>query len=307
MSGDYPAVYSIDFAEIMDGRSEGNTMNEHRKRTILEARGRGEVIMANAHLNNPVTGGDSWDNSNSTVAKEILSSGSQANIVFKSWLDKLAVFVKDLKDDKGNAIPIIFRPFHEHTQSWSWWGTSNTTQEEFINLWKFTVDYLKNEKGVHNLIYAISPQLDGVGTKSNLLYRWPGDNYVDFIGLDSYHGTNSTALTINTRNLAELSKEKQKPVGITETGIEGIRQGNGQEYPMYWTEEILNPIIGKDISMVIMWRNKYDPSHSGHHFYGPYIGHSSADNFVEFYESSFTLFSGDLPDMYRMPDGVTVN
>ena len=63
----------------------------------------------------------------------------------------------------------------------------------------------------------------------------------------------------------------------------------------------------KDISMVIMWRNKYDPSHSGHHFYGPYIGHSSADNFVEFYESSFTLFSGDLPDMYRMPDGVTVN
>ena len=261
VSGDYPAVYSIDFAEIMDGRSEGNTMNEHRKRTILEARGRGEVIMANAHLNNPVTGGDSWDNSNSTVAKEILSSGSQANIVFKSWLDKLAVFVKDLKDDKGNAIPIIFRPFHEHTQSWSWWGTSNTTQEEFINLWKFTVDYLKNEKGVHNLIYAISPQLDGVGTKSNLLYRWPGDNYVDFIGLDSYHGTNSTALTINTRNLAELSKEKQKPVGITETGIEGIRQGNGQEYPMYWTEEILNPIIGKDISMVIMWRNKYDPSH----------------------------------------------
>ena len=307
VSGDYPAVYSIDFAEIMDGRSEGNTMNEHRKRTILEARGRGEVIMANAHLNNPVTGGDSWDNSNSTVAKEILSSGSQANIVFKSWLDKLAVFVKDLKDDKGNAIPIIFRPFHEHTQSWSWWGTSNTTQEEFINLWKFTVDYLKNEKGVHNLIYAISPQLDGVGTKSNLLYRWPGDNYVDFIGLDSYHGTNSTALTINTRNLAELSKEKQKPVGITETGIEGIRQGNGQEYPMYWTEEILNPIIGKDISMVIMWRNKYDPSHSGHHFYGPYIGHSSADNFVEFYESSFTLFSGDLSDMYRMPDGVTVN
>lgn len=305
VSGDYPAVYSIDFAEVMDDRSVGNTMNEHRKRTILEARERGEVIMANAHLNNPVTGGDSWDNSDPTVAKQILTSGSTANIKFRSWLDKLAVFVNDLKDKEGNVIPLIFRPFHEHTQSWSWWGSSNTTQEEFIDLWRFTVDYLKNEKGVHNLIYAISPQLDGVGNKSSFLYRWPGDNYVDFIGMDSYHGTNNTALAINVRNLEELSQEKKKPVGITETGIEGIRK-DGQEYAKYWTEEILNPIVGKDISMVVMWRNKFDPSHSGFHFYGPYIGHSSAENFLEFYESSFTFFSKDLPNMYKMAEGVTV-
>jgi len=305
--GDYPAVYSIDFAEIMDERSEGNSMNEHRKRTILEARRRGEVIIANAHLNNPVTGGDSWDNSDPTVVRQILENGSEANIKFKSWLDKLVSFVTSLKDDNGNLIPIIFRPYHEHTQSWSWWGSSNTTQQEFIAFWKFSIDYLKNEKGVHNLIYAISPQMDVAGTKASLLYRWPGDDYVDFIGMDSYHGTNSTALAINVKNLAELSQEKKKPVGITETGIEGVRQGNGQEYAEYWTEEILNPIVGKNISMVVMWRNKYDPTHSGHHFYGPYIGHTSASDFVEFYESSFTLFSMDLPKMYEMAEGVTVN
>lgn len=307
VAGDYPAVYSIDFAEIMDERSEGNTMNEHRKRTILEAHKRGEVILANAHLNNPVTGGDSWDNSDPTVVKQILENGSEANIKFKSWLDKLAAFVTDLKDENGNTIPLIFRPFHEHNHSWSWWGSSNTTQAEFISFWKFNVDYLKNEKGVHNIIYAISPQLDAAGTKSSILERWPGDNYVDFIGMDSYHGTNSTALAINVRNLADLSQEKKKPVGITETGIEGIRQSNGQEYANYWTEEILNPIVGKEISMVVMWRNKYDPSHSGHHFYGPYSGHSSAANFVEFYQSSFTIFSEDLPEMYEMAEGVIVN
>jgi mannan endo-1,4-beta-mannosidase len=139
------------------------------------------------------------------------------------------------------------------------------------------------------------------------LYRWPGDDYVDFIGMDSYNGTNSTALAINVKNLAELSREKKKPVGITETGIEGVRKGNAQEYPEYWTKEILNPIVGKDISMVVMWRNKYDPAHSGYHFYGPYIGHSSSSNFVEFYESTFTLFSRDLPKIYEMAEGVTVN
>lgn len=304
--GDYPAVYSVDFAEIMDDRYATSDLNDDRKRTILEARARGEVVTACLHINNPLTGGDSWDNSNNTVVKEILTEGSDTNVKYKVWLDRLAAFVLELKDANGKLIPIIFRPYHEHTQEWSWWGSKCTTQEEFISFWRFTVDYLVNIKGVHNLIFAISPQLDGMAPKDRLLYRWPGDDYVDFIGMDSYHGTNTDALASNVKNLAELSKDKKKPCGVTETGIEGVRDNNGNEYRKYWTEEILTPIIGKDISLVVMWRNKYDPTHGGYHYYGPWEGHSSSDDFVDFYKSSFTLFSQDLPDMYEMAEGVTV-
>ncbi|MEQ8471375.1 MAG: glycosyl hydrolase [Marinoscillum sp.] len=303
--GDYPAVFSVDFAEIMDDRHESSDLNDDRRRTILEARARGEVITACAHLNNPLTGGDSWDNSNVTVVKEILTSGSETNVKYKVWLDRLADFVLDLKDGNGKLIPIIFRPYHEHTQTWSWWGSQCTTQDEFIDFWKFTVDYLIDTKNVHNLIFAISPQIDGPSSPDRLLYRWPGDDYVDFIGMDSYHGTNSSALSANVKNLAALSKEKLKPCGVTETGIEGIRS-NGEEYAKYWTQEILTPIIGKDISLIVMWRNKYDPQYGGIHYYGPWIGHASADDFVDFYESSFTIFSQDLPDMYSMAEGVNV-
>lgn len=303
--GDHPAVFSLDFAEIMDDRHDSGPLNADRKRTILEARRRGEVITACAHLNNPLTGGDSWDNSDDTVVKSILEEGNEVQVTFKTWLDRLATFLDDLRDDNGNLIPIIFRPYHEHTQTWSWWGRSCTTQAEFIALWRFTVDYLVKEKGVHNLIFAISPQLDAAGSTDNLLFRWPGDEYVDFIGMDSYHGTNTTALSTNVRNLAALSREKKKPCGITETGIEGILKG-GLEYSDYWTKEILTPILGKDISMVVMWRNKYDPAHDGHHFFGPWTGHSSASDFVRFYQSPFTLFSQDLPDMYTMANNVEV-
>lgn len=303
--GDYPAVFSLDFAEIMDDRHAIATLNADRKRTIIEARRRGEVITACAHLNNPLTGGDSWDNSDDTVVKQILEDGNDVRVTFLSWLDRLAEFVQDLTDDNGNLIPIIFRPYHEHTQTWSWWGRSCTTQQEFIQLWRLTVDYLVKEKGVHNLIFAISPQLDAAGSIDNLLFRWPGDDYVDFIGMDSYHGTNTNALAANAKNLETLSKQKLKPCGITETGIEGIRR-NGAEYPEYWTKEILTPLIGKDVSMVVMWRNKYDPSHEGFHYYGPWSGHSSSADFVKFYQSSFTLFSSDLPDMYALADGVVV-
>ncbi|RED95302.1 glycoside hydrolase family 26 protein [Marinoscillum furvescens] len=304
--GDYPAVYSVDFAEIMDDRHATADLNDDRKRTILEARTRGEVITACIHINNPLTGGDSWDNSNDTVVKEILTEGSATHEKYQLWLDRLAAFVSDLKDEQGQLIPILFRPYHEHTQEWSWWGSKCTTQDEFIRFWQYTVDYLVDIKGVHNLIFAISPQLDGMAPKERLLYRWPGDDYVDFIGMDSYHGTYTEALASNVKNLAALSKEKLKPCGVTETGVEGIRDNSGKEYANYWTQEILNPIIGKDISLVVMWRNKYDPNFQGHHYYGPWIKHASASDFVDFYESSFTIFSQDLPNMYAMPDAVEV-
>ncbi len=110
--GDYPAVFSVDFAEIMDDRYASAPLNADRKRTILEARKRGEVIIACAHINNPLTGGDSWDNSSNIVGKSILEDGSAVNTTFKSWLDRLAAFALELKDDQGNLIPVIFRPFH---------------------------------------------------------------------------------------------------------------------------------------------------------------------------------------------------
>jgi len=304
--GDYPAVFSVDVAEIMDDRSDVSELNDDRIRTIKEARSRGEVIIANMHLNNPLTGGDSWDNSSNFVAKEILTDGSPTQIKYQGWLDKLADFANNLKDKEGDLIPIIFRPFHEHTQTWSWWGRSATTQNEFIQLWKFTIDYLKDSRNVHNFIYAISPQLDQAGSKDSFLFRWPGDNYVDFIGMDSYHGTNTTAFSTNLRNLSLLSQEKMMPCGVTETGVEGIRQADGTSIKDYWTSEIGVPLTGKEISMVVLWRNKYDPNNTGYHYFAPFDGEPTAPNFRDFYDMSHILFSGDLPNMYSMPNDVTV-
>jgi len=307
--GDYPAVFSVDFASIMDGRSEDEENikeNTIRRRVILEAYARGEVITACAHLNNPLTDGDSWDNSSTEVAKEILTEGSETNVRFKKWLDRLADFALSLKGQGGEQIPVIFRPFHEHTQSWSWWGSSCTTEQEFIELWQFTVDYLKDKKGVHQFIYAISPQMDSPGTRDGLMFRWPGDNYVDFLGMDCYHGLNPTTFATNINALSRLSKELKKPCGVTETGVEGI-QRDGTPEKNYWTQQILNPAAGQFISMVVMWRNQYDPAESGKHFYSVFSGDVSAPDFVKMYENPSTFFSNDLPDMYKMAEGISVN
>lgn len=203
--GDYPAVFSFDFATAMDERSQETYYqreNEIRKRVAIEAYNRGEVLTACCHLNNPLTGGDAWDNSSNEVVKEILKEGSETNVRFKIWLDRLAAFANELRGSNGELIPVLFRPFHEHTQSWSWWGSECTTQDEFIALWKFTVEYLRDAKGVHQFLYAISPQMNTANSRDNFLYRWPGNDYVDFLGMDCYHGLNPTIFTTNLNVLS---------------------------------------------------------------------------------------------------------
>ncbi len=302
--GDYPAVCSIDFAPIMDNRYT-ESENAIRRRVILEARERGEVIIACAHLNNPLTGGDSWDNSNSGVVKGILTEGSEVRKTFLSWLDRLAEFALNLKDGDGNPIPVIFRPFHEQTQSWSWWGSSCTTESEFKELWQMTIRYLRDTKGVHNFLYCISPQMDGDygdGTTDRLLFRWPGDEWVDVLGMDCYHGGNTVAFTKNLDAMTKLSLEKKKPCAVSETGKESFTDVD------YWTRCILSPMEGKRVSMVVMWRNKYvGDNEADKHFFSVYPGHPSEEDFRTMYKEARSIFSGDLPAMYTLPDNIEIN
>ena len=302
VAGDYPAVLSIDFAPIMDDRFQSEApANDIRERVCKEAYNRGMVITACLHLNNPLTGGDSWDNSSDQVVTEILKQDSPTQLKFNIWLDRLADFALNLKGADGANIPVILRPFHEHTQSWSWWGSTCTTTGQFIALWQYTIDYLKDEKGVHNFIYAISPQMDSAKKVEDFYYRWPGDDYVDFLGMDSYQGINNNVFVNNLRALSSAAMNKKIPSGVTETGVEGFSKAD------YWTTNILAPMTGRKVSMVITWRNKYDPAEEGSHYFSVFKGHVSERDFITFYENPLTYFAEDLPDMYKMAENIEVH
>ena len=298
--GDYPAVYSLDLSSFMDERSETEAEdNALRRKLMKEAYDRGMVITACLHLNNPLTGGDAWDNSSNQVAAEILKTGSATQVKFNGWLDKLVAVAKNLKGSDGKAIPIIIRPFHEHTQTWSWWGSSCTTTQEFIDLWRYFVDYLK-KAGVHTFIYAISPQMDSKKVESDFLFRWPGDEYVDFIGMDCYQGIKNDIFLGNLKLLSKLSTEKKKPAGVTETGVEGFKVAD------YWITNIAAPMAGRKMSLLVTWRNKYDPLGQGSHYFSVFPGHVSEESFRSMYDRSDTYFCGDLPPMYVPVQNITV-
>ena len=291
--GSHPAVYSLDMAGI----------NDTKIRHIQEAYKRGGVCMLVWHQNNPLTEGPgkkypvgtAWDNTK--VVDQILKEGSPMNLKYKARLDGVAEAFRKMVDEKGRPIPVIFRPLHEHTQTWNWWGSSATTEEEFIAFWRFIVSYLRDTQGIHNVIYAISPQMDAVyeDTEGRLLFRWPGDEWVDFIGMDCYHGRNTRAFESNVKALVEVRELKHKPVGITETGLENNHKAD------YWTQDVLRVLRGEPCAMVVAWRND-NPRHA----YGPYPSDVSAEDFKRFAADEWTLLERDLPDMYSMPKNVTV-
>lgn len=291
--GVHPAVYSLDMAGIND------TKIEHIRRVYR----RGGVCMLVWHQNNPLTEGEgkpypegtAWDNTK--VVDRILAEGSEMNLKYKKRLDDVAEALNKMRDDDGTPIPVIFRPLHEHTQVWNWWGRSAATDEEFVAFWQFIVSYLRDTKGIHHVIYAISPQMDEVydDAAGRILFRWPGDEWVDFVGIDCYHGHNRNAFEANVAALDEVSFRLNKPVGVTETGLENNHNAD------YWTADVLPALRGRHCSMVVAWRNE-KPSHA----FGPYPSDSSADDFRTFFDDEWTIFEDTLPDMYTMPENVDV-
>ena len=100
---------------------------------------KGGVVSFSWHLDNPLTGKDAWDVSDTTVVASILPGGVH-HAKFISWLDAVAAFMNTLETEEGTKIPVIFRPWHEHTGSWFWWGQNLCTADQYKALWRMTHD-----------------------------------------------------------------------------------------------------------------------------------------------------------------------
>jgi mannan endo-1,4-beta-mannosidase len=154
VAGDYPAVYGWELGGLeaaQDKNIDGVPFTKMRQ-YIKEGYERGGVITISWHARSPYGAEKgAWDTTHGTVAS-ILPGGNNHQL-YKTWLDELAKFFQSLKGSKGEAIPVLFRPYHELTGNWFWWCRNACNPEEFKILWRFTQNYLREEKKVHNLLY----------------------------------------------------------------------------------------------------------------------------------------------------------
>lgn len=303
VTGSFPALVGWDLGGLELGKDKNlDGVNMIKMRVGIQGvYQRGGINTISWHMRNPVSGGDHADKT--PAVKEILPGGSKHEL-FKARLDALAIFNENIK--LGDTyIPIIFRPWHEHNGEWFWWGKGNATEQEYIALWRFTVNYLRNEKHIHNFIFATSPDRSRISLNNfaqDYLYAYPGDDYVDIMGLDNYwdlgHPANKSNrdeqlanFSQNLGSVVDIANAHHKLAALTECGSESIPD------PHFWTQVLLKGMTANDKSRqmvyVMVWRNATNGGPSGHHFYAPYPGHPSADDFVKFKQSDFVLFEDE--------------
>lgn len=298
--GSYPAVIGVDFSGFSGNhlsRAQIEANKEHLRKNVVDTYNRGGVTTISWHFHNPVSeGAFYWNDSISLPAVKYIIPGGEAHQKYKEILDDIANWAHSIKGKNGELVPVIFRPYHEFDGGWFWWGAPHCTVDEFKTLWKFTVSYLRDEKNVHNFIYAFSPDVK-FNTEAQFLERYPGDEWADMVGVDNYgnFGRDNYDLETGFKKLkivSDYAKKTGKLAAFTETGLESIPN------PTWWTDTLLK-VLKRDslqLAYVLVWRNDIN---SPTHYYAPFSGQISAPNFIEFYNNPFTLFEKDLKDIYK--------
>jgi len=165
--------------------------------------------------NNPWNGGGDSNLGGSTNLLDCITNGHPANTALIKDLDSIAVGFSQLQD---SGVTVLFRPFHEMNGNWFWYGSKSTTlpiASDFTALWQYTFNYLTVTKNLHNILWYYCPSArpaseTNLAFKTELFY-YPGNNYVDVIGLDVYNDTLSIP---NYTSIIATGK----PVGIAEFG-----------------------------------------------------------------------------------------
>ena len=294
--GDYPAVMGFELGGIEIGASKNldSVPFDVMRTEIQEHHRRGGIVTLSWHPRNPITSdetlgapwpaGTSWDVTSGAVTS-LLPGGAEHRRMLE-WLSRVREFLTSLTDDKGDPIPLIFRPWHENNGGWFWWGATHCTPEEYHALWTLTQDYV-NATLASSIVWAYSPNLDGSLTEEKFLVRYPGDDRIDLIGLDAYQwGTDEDYISQANADLdvyCAYGRQHHKLVALTECGRQSMPD------PTWWGRVLLPVLKSHPLSYALVWRNSDAKEH-----YGPVPGTESAREFMTVYEDSAILFLNDI-------------
>ncbi|MBP5322336.1 MAG: beta-mannosidase [Bacteroidaceae bacterium] len=285
--GDYPGVIGFDLGHLELGHSRNldGVPFDWMRREIIWQYERGGMVTLSWHLDNPLTGGNAWDFSNKETVSSILPGGSLHD-EFLVRLGRVADFLGSVVTESGVKVPMLFRPWHEHTGSWFWWGQDNCTTEQYKALWRMTFDFMQ-KRGLTNLLWAYSPGSEPKN-QEEFFERYPGDDIMDVLGFDTYQSNSREGyLRVMKKSLdvlIEAAQTHNKVAAVTETGYESTPDST------WWTGTLIPALDNAPIAYVLVWRNAWDRET---HHYGIYPGHESEADFMTFYNDSRTVFAND--------------
>lgn len=216
LTGDYPALLGLDMMDYTPSRTAFGASSSAVEKAIEFANKGGIVTFCwhwNApteYLNSTANSSDGWwggfytQSSKFDIAKVMNGQDAKG----KKLLDRdIKEIAKQLKRLEKAGVPVIWRPLHEASGGWFWWGAKGS--DAYKKLWKYLYNELTNTYGCNNLIWVYNGQSAD---------WYPGDEYVDIVGEDIYPGNHVYDPQVSRFKQAIIYGSKTKITALTENG-----------------------------------------------------------------------------------------
>lgn len=213
-TGKWPALTAFDFIDHTNPNQ--NWVNYSAPFTLgQEWWNNNGVVALMWHWRDPLTKSGGFYTYSSTypdgttfdVSKVSDTSSAEYKVVIAD-IDVIAGYLKQFKDA---GIPVIWRPLHEAEGGWFWWGAKGAEPCKY--LWKLLFDRLVNYHGLNNLIWVWT-----TSASDNAATWYPGDSYVDILGMDIYPGVNQHGSQYISFNKVREMTAGKKMITLSECG-----------------------------------------------------------------------------------------
>lgn len=273
VTGKKPAVIGLDMIEYSPSRVENGSSSkavEFAEQFWKD----GGIVTFCWHWNAPskyIRGewykGFSSDSVTIDIEKIMNGEDQEGYDLLMEDIDAIAQQLLKLQDA---GVPILWRPLHEASGGWFWWGKKGA--EPYKELYRLLYDKLTNEYKINNLIWVWNGQDP----------EWyPGDEYVDIIGEDIYPGEQVYTSQINKYLDAVKYTDTPKMVVLSENGCvpdPDLLKRDGAMWGFWCT-----------------WGGEFVAQSSA--FYKYSDTYTDAESLKKFYDNEIVITLDELPDL----------
>ncbi len=319
ITGQHPTVLGLDTYDLAIKPAAWTPTPQTHADAAKLVYGRGGVVTVSFHMN-----GCNVASFAAAGNESCLCQLANDDALAKTWLldGQLAKLADALHVEQIDTIPIIFRPFHEHSGNWFWWGQPYwdctqylanprfTGEAAFVRVYRTAIDYLRRDRGLANLLIAYAPGNTADANSRDVqsyLTGYPGDEYVDILGIDMYDtadrsfDTQTAVFRQFLETITTIAEQRGKAAALTEVGSDNLVAATSD--PDGWYSGQLLPMLRDDpaihLAYAMTWENRTDAAQD---FFVPFPGQAGVADFQAFASSPAVTMLGDVPAMYAVPD-----
>jgi len=250
IGGTVPALLGVDlgYGDLSD------IDHDDEIQLLVDHWGAGGLVTVSFHPANPDTGGDAKDR-RFTDYTGLLDPTTRIGGNWEAMLSRVADALQRLKD---RHVIVLFRPLHEANGGWFWWGNDRhrPSGDEFVAVWRAVHAYFTVTRRLDNLLWVYSMNVTYQDAQPRADAYYPGDAYVDVLGLDFY---DDNVAAFDARGdwtaIAALAASGGKVLALTEIGAT-------QASPRWDATKALEVLVGRPAAYFMAWHSWPDHAYA---------------------------------------------